>query len=151
MTSMIRKAIPATAALLLLAGSPAFAARFDTHQETLREELTVPNTRHQLPLSSSRSDNSNPYIGDWVEGYPRSAARRCRPAGSLMRADVFPRRAAGAAIAVPAASFDCNVIPAIDRPKIDMSEWRFLRRFPGPSEIKISPFFGPPYQANDLQ
>jgi hypothetical protein len=75
MTSIIRKAIPATVALLLLAGSPAFAARHDTHQETLRGELMVPNTRPQPSLSSSRSDNSSPYIGDWVEGYPRSAAR----------------------------------------------------------------------------
>jgi hypothetical protein len=74
MTSMIKKAIPATVGLLLLAGSPAFAARYDAHQEKLQERLIVSNTRHQSPLSSSRNDNSSPYIGLWVEGYPRSAA-----------------------------------------------------------------------------
>ena len=77
MTSMIKKAIPAaTVGLLLLAGSPAFAARYDTHHERRQEELIVPNrAKHQLPFFSwSGSDNSSPYIDHWQEGYPRSTA-----------------------------------------------------------------------------
>ena len=79
MTSIIKKAVLATAGLLLLAGSPAFAARHDAHRETLQEELMVPTIGHQLPLSSSRSDNSSPYIGLWVEGYPRSSSKELPP------------------------------------------------------------------------
>lgn len=75
MTSITKKAILATVGLLLLAGSPAFAARHDAHRETLQEGLVLPHAKGQLPLSWSRSDNSSPYIGDWVEGYPRSALR----------------------------------------------------------------------------
>ena len=32
----------------------------------------VSTVEHQLPLSSSRGDNSSPYIGLWLEGYPAS-------------------------------------------------------------------------------
>ena len=58
MTSIVKGAIPDTLGLLLLAGSPAFAARHVAHQETLQEKLMEPNIRHQPPLSSSRSDNA---------------------------------------------------------------------------------------------
>jgi hypothetical protein len=75
MTSIIKKAIPVTVGLLLLAGSPAFAARYDAHQEKLQEALPVQNTKNLLLLSSSHRANSSPYINDWVEGYPRSADR----------------------------------------------------------------------------
>jgi hypothetical protein len=59
MTSTFRKAIPVIAGLLLLADSPAFAARHNDHQKTHKEVATI---GHQLFLSSSRSDNSSPYI-----------------------------------------------------------------------------------------
>jgi hypothetical protein len=75
MTSIVKKAVLAAAGLFLLAGSPAFAARHDAHRETLPEELMVPTVGHQLRLASSRSDNSSPYIGLWVEGYPRSSLK----------------------------------------------------------------------------
>ena len=66
MTSIIRTTIGAAVGLLLLAGSPAIAARYDdAHHETRQEVM------HQL---SSRSDNSNPYFGLWLQGYPRSAS-----------------------------------------------------------------------------
>jgi hypothetical protein len=39
MTSMIKRVIPVTVGLLLLAGSPAFAARHDAHHDTRQEEL----------------------------------------------------------------------------------------------------------------
>jgi hypothetical protein len=63
MKSMIRKVIPVAAGLLLFAVSPAFAARHDLNGEARRDYL-----------SASRSDNASPYIGQWVEGYPRSTA-----------------------------------------------------------------------------
>ena len=58
-----------------LAGSPALAARYDNHQETFQKERMVPTIGYQLPLSSSHIDNSGPYIGSWVEGYPRSSSK----------------------------------------------------------------------------
>jgi hypothetical protein len=73
MMSIIKKAIPVTVGFLMLAGSPAFAARHNTHRETLHKKLLVPNIEHQLPLLLSRNDDSSPYIGLWVQGYPRSA------------------------------------------------------------------------------
>jgi hypothetical protein len=75
MTSIIKKAVLTTAGLLVMASSPAFAARHHAHRETLQEEQFVPTTGHQLALSSSRSDDSSPYIGHWVEGYPRSSLK----------------------------------------------------------------------------
>lgn len=72
MTSIIKKAIlAATVGLLLLAGSPAFAARYDAHHERHQEKLMVAKAKHQLPLSWAGSDNSSPYINHWQEGYPR--------------------------------------------------------------------------------
>jgi hypothetical protein len=74
MTSTIQKAVLTAAGLLLLAGSPAFAARHDAHRETLQKKQFVPTVGYQLPLSSSGNGNSSPYIGSWVEGYPRSSS-----------------------------------------------------------------------------
>jgi hypothetical protein len=75
MTSTIKKAVlTTTASLLLLAGSPAFAARRDAHRETFQNKQFVPTVGYQLRLSSSGGDNSSPYIGSWVEGYPRSSS-----------------------------------------------------------------------------
>lgn len=70
MMSRIWKAIPAVAGLLLLAGSPALAASHDAHQDTLQEKRMAPTIGHQY-----RSDNSSPYIGLWVQGYPRSSSK----------------------------------------------------------------------------
>ena len=58
MTSIIKRAIPDTLGLLLLAGSPAFAATHVARQETLQEKLMVPNIKHRPPLTSSRDDNA---------------------------------------------------------------------------------------------
>ena len=74
MTSMFKKAVLTAAGLLLLAGSPAFAAGHDAHQETFLKKQFVPTVGYQLRLSSSGDDNSSPYIGSWVEGYPRSSS-----------------------------------------------------------------------------
>ena len=74
MTSIIKKAVLATASLLLLAGCPAFAARHDAHQETFQNKQFAPTVAYQLPLSSYGYDNSSPYIGSWVEGYPQSSS-----------------------------------------------------------------------------
>jgi len=77
MTSIIRKTIPIAAALTLLAGSPAFAAKHDLNGETLRAELqpSAPTFSHQSLPPSFRSDNASPYFGSWLEGYPRSTTR----------------------------------------------------------------------------
>ena len=69
MKPIIKNAIPLTASLLLLVGSPAFAAGHHLDRET----RIAPIYARQIPPSSSRDDNSSPYIGQWVEGYPRSA------------------------------------------------------------------------------
>jgi hypothetical protein len=73
MKSIIKNAIPLAASLLLLVGSPAFAARHHLDRETRTDDLIAPIYARKLPPSSSRDDNSSPYIGQWVEGYPRSA------------------------------------------------------------------------------
>ena len=69
MKSIIKNAIPLAASLLLLVGSPAFAAGHHLDRET----RIAPIYARELPSSSSRSVDSSPYIGQWVEGYPRSA------------------------------------------------------------------------------
>ena len=71
MTLIIKKAIPLAAGLLLLVGSPAFAARYHLNRETRSHDLVAATYATHLPPSSSRSDNSSPYIAQWVEGYPR--------------------------------------------------------------------------------
>jgi hypothetical protein len=73
MTSIIKKAIPLAASLLVLAGSPAFAA---THHlaETHSDDLITSTDVRQLPPLQSPSDDSSPYIGQWVEGRPGSDA-----------------------------------------------------------------------------
>ena len=74
MTSVIEKAIPVTMGLLLLAGSPAFAATHthDVKRKTHHKEVMIPSFKNQLPLNVSRGDNCGPYICQWLEGYPRS-------------------------------------------------------------------------------
>ena len=74
MMSITSKAIFAAAGLLL-AGSPAFAAGHNFNRDVRRDDLSAPAFRQQLPVASSRGDNSSPYIGLWVEGYPRSSLR----------------------------------------------------------------------------
>ncbi len=71
MTWIIKKTIPLVASLLLLAGSPAFAARSHPNRETRAHDLVAATYPPHLPPSPSRSDNSSPYIGQWFEGYPR--------------------------------------------------------------------------------
>ena len=71
MTFIIKKTIPLVASLLLLAGSPAFAARDHLISVTRSHDLVAATYAPHLPPSSSRSDNSSPYIGQWIEGYPR--------------------------------------------------------------------------------
>jgi hypothetical protein len=61
---------PNAASFLLLAGSPAFAARGHLNREMRTHGLVAATYAPHLPPSSSRSDNSSPYIGQWVEGYP---------------------------------------------------------------------------------
>jgi hypothetical protein len=73
MTSILKKAIPLAAGLLLLAGSPAFAARHQVVQEARTNELIAPTYARRTPASWSGSGNSSPYIGQWLEGYPRSS------------------------------------------------------------------------------
>ena len=60
MTSTIRTTITVAVGLWLLAGSPAFAARYDAHQSIPHETLIGTNAGHQLPLLSSSRDNSLP-------------------------------------------------------------------------------------------
>ena len=67
MTLIIKKAIRLAASLLLLAGPPAFAAKYDHNRETRSHDLVAPTYAPHLPASSSRSDNSCPYIGQWLE------------------------------------------------------------------------------------
>jgi hypothetical protein len=64
--SIIRKAVPLTASLMLLISSPAFAAR--PHQ-TRADDLARPTYERQL--IPARNHYSNPYIGLWVQGYPQ--------------------------------------------------------------------------------
>jgi hypothetical protein len=71
MTLIIKKAIPLAASLLLLAGSPAFAAGHHLSGETRTHNLVAPTYARHLPPSRSSSDNSSSYVGLWVEGYPR--------------------------------------------------------------------------------
>jgi hypothetical protein len=75
MTTIFRKTIIA-AALTLLAGSPAFAAKHDLNGETLRAELQppAPAFSHQS-LPPSFRNNASPYFGSWLEGYPRSSTQ----------------------------------------------------------------------------
>jgi hypothetical protein len=63
MTSMIKKVIPATVGLLLLAGSPAFAAGHHAHHDTL----------HHVFISSKVASSFDAVPG-WVEP-PRSSIR----------------------------------------------------------------------------
>ena len=72
MTLIIKKAIPLVASLLLLAGSPAFAATYHLNREMRTHALVAATYAPHLPPSSSQSDNSSPYIGQWEQGYPRS-------------------------------------------------------------------------------
>jgi hypothetical protein len=73
MTSILKKAIPLAAGLVLLAGSPVFAARHHLNKETRINDLVAPIYARTLPPSWAGSDNSSPYIDQWLEGYPRSA------------------------------------------------------------------------------
>ncbi|HEY0799779.1 MAG TPA: hypothetical protein VGD54_02980 [Steroidobacteraceae bacterium] len=73
MTSILKKAIPLAAGLVLLAGSPAFAARHHLNKETRINDPVAPTYARTLPPSWAGSDNSNLYIDQWLEGYPRSA------------------------------------------------------------------------------
>jgi hypothetical protein len=67
MTLIIKKAIPLAASLLLLAGSPAFAASYHLNRETRTHDMVAATYASHLPPPSSRSDNSCPYIGQWLE------------------------------------------------------------------------------------
>jgi hypothetical protein len=58
MTSIIKKAIPLAASLLLLAGSPAFAG---TYHLTRSHGLTATAYTFDLPPSSIRNDNPGHY------------------------------------------------------------------------------------------
>jgi len=61
MTSIIKKAIPLAASLLLLAGSPAFAARYQPNGTTRTHDLVAAAYALRLPASSTRTDNSRHY------------------------------------------------------------------------------------------
>jgi hypothetical protein len=71
MTLIIKKAIPLAASLVLLAGSPAFAASHHHNREARGADLIAATYARQLPPSRFRGDNSGPYIGQWKQGYPR--------------------------------------------------------------------------------
>jgi hypothetical protein len=68
---IIKKAIPLAASIVLLAGSPAFAASHHLNREPRATDLVAPTYARQLPPSWFRGDNSSPYIGQWKQGYPR--------------------------------------------------------------------------------
>jgi len=72
MTSTIKKGLPLAASFLLLAGSPAFAAKQNLHREV---RMSTSTYTRELPPSSPRSNNSDPYNTLWLEGYPRSSGR----------------------------------------------------------------------------
>jgi hypothetical protein len=80
MTSMIKKVIPATVGLLLLAGSPAFAAEHHAHHDTL----------HHVFISS-RVASSFDAVPGWVEP-PRSSVTTTSPATTIRRSLVVERR-----------------------------------------------------------
>ena len=62
MTSIIKKAIPLAASLLLLAGSPAFAARYHhLNRETRTHGLVAATYVPHLTPSSIHTDNSSHY------------------------------------------------------------------------------------------
>jgi hypothetical protein len=67
MTLIIKKAICLAASLLLLAGSPAFAASYHPNRETRTHDPVAATYAVHLPPSSSRSNDSSPYIGQWLE------------------------------------------------------------------------------------
>jgi hypothetical protein len=73
MTSILKKAVPLAAGLVLLAGSPAFAARHHLNKETRIHDLIAPTYARPLPPPWAGDDNPNPYVGQWLEGYPESA------------------------------------------------------------------------------
>ena len=89
MLSIFKKGLPLAATLLLLAGSPAFAANQNLHKNgrviglststyALRNgrviDLSTSTYTRGLPPSSLRSDDSDPYGTLWLQGYPRSSA-----------------------------------------------------------------------------
>jgi hypothetical protein len=72
--TLIPPTILAAAGLSVLACSPVFAAKYGTHPTGRHGKPIVATAGGQLRVPSQRVDNPDPYIGLWVQGYPRSGS-----------------------------------------------------------------------------